>query len=55
MLLNEVPGRENDEERIIAYNIGLGLHDVLFAHKIISMLESKTQCTENKNITPPHA
>ncbi len=53
VLLNEVPGRENDEERIIAYNIGLGLHDVLFAHKIISMLESKTQYTKNQSITPP--
>ncbi len=38
VLLGEVCGRENDEERIIAYNIGLGLHDVYFAAKIESMI-----------------
>ncbi len=32
-----VPGRENDEERILSYNIGLGLHDVVFAGKIYDM------------------
>ncbi len=25
------PGRETDDERILSYNIGLGLHDVCFA------------------------
>lgn len=28
------PGRENDKERIIAYNIGISLHDINFAAKI---------------------
>lgn len=40
VILNEVPGRESDDERIIAYNIGLGLHDVLFAAKIEQLLAS---------------
>ena len=31
-------GRLDDEERIISYNIGLGLHDVVFAYKIYHML-----------------
>lgn len=35
----EIPGRENDFERILSYNIGLGLHDVLFADKIIKLLD----------------
>ena len=31
-------GRTNDKERILSYNIGLGLHDVLFADKIYHLL-----------------
>lgn len=38
VVLGEVKGRENNEERIIAYNIGLGLHDVYFAYKIESLI-----------------
>lgn len=36
VLSRKVPGRSSDEERILSYNIGLGLHDVLFAHKILT-------------------
>lgn len=32
------PGRESDDERILSYNIGLGLHDIFFATKIIQLL-----------------
>ena len=32
------PGRQSDSERILSYNIGLGLHDVLFAHKILQLV-----------------
>lgn len=38
VLLGKVTGRDNDEQRIIAYNIGLGLHDVLFASNIYERL-----------------
>ena len=38
VLLGNVAGRENDEERILSYNIGLGLHDAVFASKIYEML-----------------
>lgn len=38
VLTGEIPGRENDSERILSYNIGLGLHDALYASKIIQML-----------------
>lgn len=31
------PGRTSDTERILSYNIGLGLHDILFADKIYCM------------------
>ena len=34
-----VKGRENDKERILAYNIGLSIHDVFFASKIYEMLD----------------
>lgn len=32
------PGRDSDEDRILSYNIGLGLHDVLYASKIYEIL-----------------
>lgn len=38
ILLGTNPGRENDQERILCYNIGLGLHDALFASRIYDML-----------------
>lgn len=39
VLAGRIAGRENDEERILSYNIGLGLHDILFASKIIGRLD----------------
>ena len=38
VLLGNAPGRENDSERIICYNIGLGLHDAVFASHIYDYL-----------------
>lgn len=32
-------GRESDTERILSYNIGLGLHDVVYASKIYEILK----------------
>lgn len=32
------PGRDSDDDRILSYNIGLGLHDVLYASKIYDIL-----------------
>lgn len=34
VLLGNVPARLSNKERILAYNIGLGIHDVFFATKI---------------------
>ena len=34
VLSGQIPGRETDDERILSYNIGLGLHDIYFANKI---------------------
>lgn len=39
VLSGKVPGRESDQERILSYNIGLGLHDVLYATKILRLLD----------------
>lgn len=41
VLSGVTPGRESDTERILSYNIGLGLHDVLFASKIIELLDGR--------------
>ena len=37
-LIGKIPGRESDEERILSYNIGLGLHDAFFAERIYRMV-----------------
>ena len=37
VLLGNIPGRDNDRQRILAYNIGIGLHDLYFADKIYGM------------------
>lgn len=39
VLIGKNPGRESDKERILSYNIGLGLHDSLFAVKILDLLK----------------
>ena len=34
-------GRENDNERIIAYNIGVAMHDIFFAANLYAMLDER--------------
>lgn len=38
VLKGTAPGRENDSERIIAYNFGISVHDVIFGTKIEKMI-----------------
>lgn len=38
VLAGRAPGRQSDTERILAYNIGLGLHDVYYATQIARRL-----------------
>ncbi len=45
VLCGNDPGRTDDNQRIIDYNYGLGLHDVLFASKIYELIVN-----ENSNI-----
>ena len=35
-------GRESDKERILSYNIGLGLHDIVYASKIYEVLKEQS-------------
>ena len=39
VLNGTVPGRENDHERILAYNIGISIHDIYFASRIYKTME----------------
>ena len=39
VMTGNCPGRESDDERILCYNIGLGLHDALFASRIYDMMD----------------
>lgn len=39
-LSGEIVGRNSDNDRIISYNIGLGLHDVFFAYKLYQQIIS---------------
>lgn len=41
VLNHKKPGRENNRERIIAYNIGISLHDIFFAGKLYELLENE--------------
>lgn len=38
MLAGKAAGRTSPEERILSYNIGLGLHDIVFAKHIYDRL-----------------
>jgi ornithine cyclodeaminase len=39
VIMGKKVGRESDRERILSYNIGLGLHDVLYAAKIYELIK----------------
>ncbi len=41
VLIGKCPGRDNNEQRIIAYNIGIALHDIFFASEIYSRLSNQ--------------
>ena len=42
VLSGKISGRESDRERILSYNIGLGLHDIYFAEKIFKYMKNNT-------------
>lgn len=42
VLAGRDPGRKSQEQRIINYNYGLALHDVVYASKLYKMLKDKT-------------
>ena len=52
VVTGKVPGRESDEERILAYNIGISVHDVYFASRIYSMIPQNMQLPEVELNTP---
>ena len=37
LLLEKNPGRLSDNEKILAYNIGISLHDIYFASRIYDL------------------
>lgn len=46
VLAGRDPGRTSDRQRIIDYNYGLGLHDVLFASKLYERLKEDATCQD---------
>lgn len=42
VIAGKIKGRESDKERILSYNIGLGLHDVVYASKIYDKLKDSS-------------
>ncbi len=52
VLSGKNPGRENDKERILAYNIGVSMHDINYAMHIYEML-SKNENIENIDLNDP--
>lgn len=51
VLLGDNPGRESDSERILAYNIGISLHDIYFASQVYDRVGSQVPETEVENET----
>lgn len=47
----EAVGRENDKERIIAYNVGLSMHDMRFAEEIYKLAQDSIQA--EVSLCPP--
>ncbi len=45
VLLGKNAGRTSDTERILAYNIGIALHDVYFASKVYDLITSAEEVT----------
>lgn len=41
VLKGEIQGRVSFNERILTYNVGIGIHDVLFAQKIMEIIQKK--------------
>lgn len=41
VLIGQNPGRESQDERILSYNYGLGLHDIYYANKIYDLMSQK--------------
>lgn len=41
VLLGRNPGREDQDERILSYNYGLALHDIVYASRIYDMISPK--------------
>lgn len=41
VLLGRNPGRESQDERILSYNYGLALHDIVYASKMYDMINEK--------------
>lgn len=42
VLQGKTPGRTNDKERILSYNYGIALHDIVFASKIYERVKTRT-------------
>ncbi|MBR5493098.1 MAG: ornithine cyclodeaminase [Alistipes sp.] len=51
VISGKIRGRESDRERILSYNIGLGLHDIVYASKIYEALEDKAPNIEIEHET----
>ena len=43
---NTIKGRESDDERILAYNIGISIQDIYFAAKILELVEHRESMSE---------
>ena len=49
VMRGQCPGRERDAERILSYNIGIALHDIVFSRHIIRMLTQQAEASLSRN------
>lgn len=52
VISGKAPGRENDRERILAYNVGISLHDINFAAHIYEKLRASDNVPDISTNTP---
>ncbi len=50
VLSKTAEGRKNDKERIISYNLGIAMHDLIFAKNIIDLIEKESKENTPKTI-----
>ena len=53
VIRGEAKGRTDEKERIIAYNVGLSMHDINYANRVYEFIESNNITGQEFTLNPP--